>query len=72
MYVDFDMLDKAAQMAMNDDTLLAMMVEWNETQDWAMQDMITCKIMNYVKEKELEQLDEQEELEQDEDEQSVG
>ena len=50
MYVDYDSLNEAARLAMQDDKLLAMMVEWNETQDWAEQDMILCKIMNYVKE----------------------
>lgn len=50
MYVDYDMLTEAARIAVNDDKLLAMMVEWNETNDWAQQDMILCKIMNYVKE----------------------
>lgn len=50
MYVDFEMLDNAAKLAMTDDKLLSMMVEWNETKDWAEQDMILCKIMNYVKE----------------------
>lgn len=50
MYVDYDMLTEAARIAVNDDKLLAMMVEWNETNDWSEQDMILCKIMNYVKE----------------------
>jgi pyridoxal/pyridoxine/pyridoxamine kinase len=50
MYVDYDSLTEAARLAMTDDKLLAMMVEWNETNDWAQQDMILCKIMNYVKE----------------------
>ena len=50
MYVDYDSLTEAARLAVTDDKLLAMMVEWNETNDWAQQDMILCKIMNYVKE----------------------
>ena len=50
MYVDYDSLTEAARLAVTDDKLLAMMVEWNETTDWAQQDMILCKIMNYVKE----------------------
>ena len=50
MYVEYEALNEAAALAMTDDKLLAMMVEWNETTDWAQQDMILCKIMNYVKE----------------------
>lgn len=54
MYVDYDMLTEAARIAVEDDKLLAMMVEWNETSDWSEQDMILCKIMNYVKERKQE------------------
>lgn len=50
MYIDYESLNEAATLAMNDDKLLSMMIEWNETNDWAEQDMILCKIMNYVRE----------------------
>jgi hypothetical protein len=56
MYVDYEMLDEAAKLAMTDDKLLSMMVEWNNTSDWGMQDLILCKIMNYVKEKKENEL----------------
>lgn len=72
MYVDYDMLTEAARIAVNDDKLLAMMVEWNETNDWSEQDMILCKIMNYVKECKEINPDAGKIEEIDEDEQEVG
>lgn len=47
----YEMLQDIAKMAMNDDHLLSMLVEWNDTQDWAEQDMIYSKIVNYYKDK---------------------
>ena len=49
MYANLEMLEKIADLAMNDDYLLSLLVEWNETQDWGMQDLVFCKIVNYVK-----------------------
>ena len=49
MWANQEMLEKIADLAMKDDHLLAMLVEWNETQDWGMQDLVFCKIVNYVK-----------------------
>ena len=51
MWANQEMLEKIADLAMKDDHLLAMLVEWNETQDWGMQDLIFCKIVNYSKDK---------------------
>jgi len=47
-------LERIGEMAQSDDKLLAMLVEWNENmKDWGAQDMIMSKIVNYVKEKEV-------------------
>jgi hypothetical protein len=51
MWVDFNTLDTIAKLAQDDDKLLSMLVEWNETSDWGQQDMVMSKIMNYVKDK---------------------
>jgi hypothetical protein len=51
MYANLEMLEKIADLAMNDDYLLSLLVEWNETQDWGEQDMVFSKIMNYVEPK---------------------
>lgn len=51
MYANLETLEKIAELAMNDDYLLSLLVEWNETQDWGEQDMVFAKIMNYVEPK---------------------
>jgi hypothetical protein len=44
-------LERIGELALSDEKLLGMLVEWNEnTKDWGMQDMIMSKIVNYVKE----------------------
>jgi hypothetical protein len=49
MWASQETLERIAELAMKDDHLLSMLVEWNETQDFGEQDMIFCKIMNYYK-----------------------
>jgi len=51
MWANQEMLEKIADLAMKDDYLLSMLVEWNETQDWGEQDMIFSKIVSYSKDK---------------------
>jgi hypothetical protein len=54
MYMTHEELERIGEMAQSDDKLLAMLVEWNENmKDWGAQDMIMSKIVNYVKEKEV-------------------
>lgn len=54
MWVSNEELERIGELALSDEKLLAMLVEWNEnTKDWGMQDMIMSKIMHYVKEKDL-------------------
>ena len=50
----YEMLQDIAKMAMNDDHLLSMLVEWNDTQDWGMQDLVYSKILRYYKDKKEE------------------
>lgn len=45
------MLQDIAKMAMNDDHLLALIVEWNDAKDWESQDMTYSKIVHYYKDK---------------------
>lgn len=47
----YEMLQDIAKMAMNDDHLLALLVEWNDTKDWSEQDMVYSKIVHYYKDK---------------------
>lgn len=49
MWVDHDMLTEAANIALQDPKLLAMMSDWNNSKDYGEQDMMLCSIMNYVK-----------------------
>jgi hypothetical protein len=51
MWASQETLEQIAELAMKDDHLLSMLVEWNETQDFGEQDMIFCKIMHYAKDK---------------------
>lgn len=52
MWVSHEELERIGEMALTDDKLLAMLVEWNDNiKDWGTQDMIMSKIVNYVKEK---------------------
>ena len=51
MYMTNEELERIGELALSDEKLLGMLVEWNEnTKDWGMQDMIMSKIVNYVKE----------------------
>jgi hypothetical protein len=50
MWVSQEELERVGDLAQSDDTLLSMLVEWNDTKDWGEQDMILSKIMRYVKE----------------------
>ena len=55
MWVSNEELERIGELALSDEKLLAMLVEWNEnTKDWGIQDQILCKIVNYVKEKDNE------------------
>lgn len=51
MWVDLDQLQEAAEMALDDPYLLDLMKQQTEATTWEDQDMLLCKIMNYVKEK---------------------
>lgn len=54
MWISHEELERIGDMAQTDDKLLAMLVEWNENmKDWGLQDQIMCKIVNYVKEKDI-------------------
>jgi hypothetical protein len=50
MWISHDELERIADIAQTNDKLLSMLVEWNDTKDWGLQDQILCKIVSYVKE----------------------
>ena len=51
MYMTNEELERIGELALSDEKLLAMLVEWNENmKDWGQQDMIMSKIVHYVKE----------------------
>lgn len=52
MYVDDEILMKAAELAMKEPELLALMQEWNKEQDWGAKDLLLCKVIRYVKDSE--------------------
>ena len=62
MYVELSELERIGYLAQTDDKLLAMLVEWNDTTDWGLQDQILCKIVHYVKEKDLSELSKDKEV----------
>jgi|694.fasta_scaffold00313_5 hypothetical protein len=50
MWVSAEELKRIGDLAQHDDVLLSMIVEWNDTSDWGLQDQLLCKIVHYVKE----------------------
>lgn len=50
MWISTEELKRIGDLAQQDDALLSMIVEWNETSDWGEQDQLLCKIVHYVKE----------------------